>query len=89
MAVNVRRPGIRYTAPIVHSDQVNAFAVAGGRICVTTGMLSFVESEAGLATVVGHEISHVDLGHCVERLRERANEDEWQIRSEPPEGPDR
>jgi predicted Zn-dependent protease len=69
VAANVRRPGVRYSVALVESDQVNAFAVAGGRLYVTTGMFGFVESEAELAAVLGHEISHVDLGHCVERLQ--------------------
>ncbi len=36
---------------------------------MTEGMLGFVKSEAELAAIIGHEISHIDLRHCVERLQ--------------------
>lgn len=65
----VRRPGIRYQFHVVASPEVNAFALPGGHVFVTSGMLGFVESEAELAAVLGHEISHVDLRHCVERYQ--------------------
>lgn len=65
----VRRPGIRYTFHVVESGAVNAFALPGGKVFVTTGMLGFLESEAELASVLGHEIAHVDLRHCVERFQ--------------------
>ena len=64
-----QRREIPYRFKVVDSPSVNAFAVPGGRVYVTTGMLSFVKSEAELAAVLGHEISHVDLRHCVERLQ--------------------
>lgn len=69
---HVRRKGIRYTFHVVRSPQVNAFAIPGGHIYVFTGMLEFMESEAELAALLGHEISHVDLRHCVERLQYQA-----------------
>jgi beta-barrel assembly-enhancing protease len=65
----VRRPGIRYQFHVVASPEVNAFALPGGHVFVTSGMLGFVESEAELAAVLGHEIAHVDLRHCVERYQ--------------------
>ena len=46
---------------------INAFALPGGHVIVTTGMLGFVQSNAELAEVIGHEIAHVDLRHAVER----------------------
>src|SRR5262249_39795652 len=41
----------------------------GGQIYVFTGLLDFLQSEAELAQILGHEISHVDLRHCVERYQ--------------------
>jgi predicted Zn-dependent protease len=69
VAGGVRRKAIPYQVAVVSSSEINAFSVAGGRLYVTRGMLDFVQSEAELATVIGHEISHVDLRHCVERLQ--------------------
>jgi beta-barrel assembly-enhancing protease len=69
VAEHVRRHEIRYQFHLVDSTAINAFALPGGQIFVTTGMLSFVDSEAELAAVLGHEISHVDLRHCIERYQ--------------------
>jgi predicted Zn-dependent protease len=66
---HVRRLGIRYRFHVVEAGHINAFALPGGQIFVTTGFLQFVESEAELAAVLGHEISHVDLRHSVERYQ--------------------
>src|SRR5688572_4184363 len=43
---------------VVKSDQINAFCLPGGKIVVYTGILPVAESEAGLATVIGHEVAH-------------------------------
>jgi len=66
---HVKRKEIEYHFQVVYSEQINAFAIAGGYIYVTTGMLEFLESEAELAGVLAHEISHIDLKHCIERLQ--------------------
>jgi beta-barrel assembly-enhancing protease len=66
---HVNRPAIRYRIHVIQSPEVNAFAVPGGHIYVLTGLLDFLESEAELASVLGHEISHVDLRHCIERYQ--------------------
>src|SRR5262245_32496756 len=65
----VRRKGIRYEFHVLESEQINAFALPGGQIFVLTGMLKILLSEAELAAVLGHEISHVDLRHCIERFQ--------------------
>jgi predicted Zn-dependent protease len=65
----VNRKAIRYRFHVIRSPQINAFAVLGGHVYVLTGLLDFLESEAELAAIVGHEISHVDLRHCVERYQ--------------------
>ena len=65
----LRRKEIPYHFQVVDSPSVNAFALPGGEIYVFRGLLEFVESEAELAAVLGHEMSHVDLKHCVDRYR--------------------
>jgi len=69
LLAHVRRHGIHYQFHIVDSPEVNAFALPGGQIFVMRGMLEFVNSEAELAAVLGHEISHVDLRHCIEHYQ--------------------
>jgi len=53
---------------LVESDEVNAFALPGGKVVVFTGILPLCENEAGLAAVVGHEIAHVLARHGGERI---------------------
>lgn len=53
---------------VFDSDQVNAFALPGGKIGVYTGLLKVAENQEQLAAVVGHEIGHVIAGHSNERL---------------------
>jgi len=53
---------------IVRSSEVNAAAIAGGKIIVYTGILPVAAGDAGLATVLGHEVGHVLAHHTGERL---------------------
>jgi len=47
---------------------VNAAAIAGGRIIVYSGILPVAQSDAGLATILGHEVGHVMAHHTAERI---------------------
>jgi beta-barrel assembly-enhancing protease len=69
LATNVNRKAIRYHFHVLQSPGVNAFALPGGQIYVLSGMMDFLESEAELAAVLGHEMSHVDLRHCIEQYQ--------------------
>jgi predicted Zn-dependent protease len=53
---------------LVRSNQVNAFCLPGGKVVVYTGILPVAENEAGLATVLGHEIGHALARHSAERM---------------------
>ncbi|WP_446697915.1 M48 family metallopeptidase [Vibrio olivae] len=53
---------------VFDSEQVNAFALPGGKIGVYTGLLDVAENEDQLATVLGHEVAHVLADHSNERL---------------------
>jgi len=53
---------------LVASPQVNAFCLPGGKMVVYSGILPTAETEAGLATVLGHEMSHATSRHGSQRL---------------------
>jgi len=53
---------------IEDNKQVNAFALPGGKVAVYTGILPVTKDDAGLATVLGHEVSHAIARHGGERL---------------------
>jgi len=53
---------------VVESPQVNAFCLPGGKIVVYTGILPVAQNEAGLATVLGHEIAHATARHGAQRM---------------------
>ncbi len=52
---------------VFESEQINAFALPGGKVGVYTGLLKLVASDDELAIVVGHEIAHVTSRHGAER----------------------
>lgn len=56
---------------LVQSDQVNAFCLPGGKVVVYTGILPVAQSEAGLATVLGHEMAHATSRHGAQRVFEQ------------------
>lgn len=61
------RPDIGYRVTVLDSPIVNAFALPGGYVYVTRGLLSLVDDEAELAGVLGHEIGHVIARHGAQR----------------------
>ena len=63
--------GIQWQFFVLDSDVVNAFALPGGRVFVTVGLLSRFDNEAQLAAVLGHEVGHVTARHVDERLTQQ------------------
>src|SRR5262245_45860144 len=57
------KPGMSFTFTVVDSPDINAFALPGGYVYINRGLLAYLESEAELAGVLGHEIGHVTAGH--------------------------
>jgi predicted Zn-dependent protease len=68
LAARSERPALPWSFQIVDDPAVNAFALPGGFIYVTRGILAHLNSDAELAGVVGHEIGHVTARHAVRRL---------------------
>jgi len=69
LVANARRKDIKYRFHILDWPMVNAFALPGGHVIVTQKLLELARSEAELAAILGHEIAHIDLRHCVERYQ--------------------
>lgn len=67
VARNTERPEVRYTFTLLDSPVVNAFALPGGYVYVTRGLLAVANDEAELAGVLGHEIGHVTARHQASR----------------------
>ncbi len=63
------RPDLQYDFTIIDSDILNAFAVPGGFVFVTRGILSEIKDEAELSIVLGHEITHIAAWHGLEMLQ--------------------
>lgn len=58
---------------LYRSDEVNAFALPGGFIYVSTGLVKAADNESELAGVLAHEIAHVTLGHSAEQMSRAQN----------------
>ena len=58
---------------VIRSSEVNAFCLPGGEIVVYTGILPIAGGEAGLATVLGHEMAHATSRHGAIRMARQAN----------------
>ncbi|MGD2151879.1 MAG: M48 family metalloprotease [Gemmatimonadales bacterium] len=68
LAANSEKPNLPWSFKVVDDVVVNAFALPGGPIYVTRGILAHFNSEAELAGVLGHEIGHVTARHSAERI---------------------
>ncbi len=63
LAAVSHRPNVPYDFNVVNSSDLNAYALPGGKISITRGMLTRLENEAQLAAILGHEIAHVAALH--------------------------
>jgi predicted Zn-dependent protease len=59
------RPDLQYTFTVLDSEEINAFTTGGGYVYVTRGIMNYLNNEAELAAVLGHEIGHVTARHPV------------------------
>ncbi|HEX6333954.1 MAG TPA: M48 family metallopeptidase, partial [Flavisolibacter sp.] len=69
MAAISHRPNLDYTFRVLNSEAINAFAVPGGYVYFTRGIMAYFNNEAEMAGVLGHEIGHVAARHSVEQQR--------------------
>ena len=67
LAKQSQRANLQWTFTVLDSPEINAFALPGGYVYVTRGIMVYLESEADLAGVIGHEIGHVTARHGAQR----------------------
>ena len=63
-----RRPDYRWEFLVFEGKEANAFCLPGGKVGIFTGILKYTRDEAGLATVISHEVAHALARHAGERL---------------------
>jgi hypothetical protein len=66
-----------YKVMILDSDEVNAFATPGGHILVTRGLVSSAQSEDSLASVIAHEVAHIQLRHGLRAIQTNRDVADW------------
>jgi predicted Zn-dependent protease len=64
---SAERKDVTYTFTVLNTEEINAFALPGGYVYVTRGLLALANNEAEIAGVLGHEIGHVNARHTAER----------------------
>ena len=67
MARISHRPNLNYEFKIMDSPAINAFAVPGGYVYLTRGILAYLDNESQLAGVIGHEIGHITARHSAQQ----------------------
>ena len=67
LALTSERPGVKFTFTVLNHPMVNAFALPGGYVYVTRGLLALADTEAEIAGVLAHEIGHVAARHGAQR----------------------
>jgi predicted Zn-dependent protease len=71
MAKISHRPNLPWKFTVLDSPVVNAFAVPGGNVYLTRGILAYMNNEAEMAGVVGHEIGHITARHSVTQISQQ------------------
>ncbi|MFT4639475.1 MAG: putative Zn-dependent protease [Verrucomicrobiales bacterium] len=64
-------PGARWEFILFEDKEPNAFAVPGGKVGINTGIMIIAQTDAGLATIIGHEIAHLTARHAGERVSQK------------------
>jgi predicted Zn-dependent protease len=73
LAAQSHRANIPWTFTLLDSPEINAFALPGGYVYITRGIMAYMESEADMAGVIGHEIGHVTARHGAQRATRQQN----------------
>ena len=84
LAKQSHRKNLEWHFTVLDSPEINAFALPGGYVYVTRGLMAYMESEADLAGVIGHEIGHVTARHGAQRATRQQTTGLRIVRIRPP-----
>jgi predicted Zn-dependent protease len=73
LAAQSHRTQLKWVFTVLDSPEINAFALPGGYVYITRGIMAYMDSEADLAGVIGHEIGHVTARHGAQRATSQQN----------------
>ena len=62
------KPAFKWQVTLIRKNVANAYCLPGGKIVVYTGILPLTQNDSGLATVLGHEVSHATAEHSAEEI---------------------
>ncbi|MGI9013798.1 MAG: M48 family metalloprotease [Phycisphaerales bacterium] len=68
VTTEAENPQLPWEFTVLDSDVINAFALPGGKVFISRGLMDYMDNEAQLAATLGHEIGHVTAHHIDERL---------------------
>jgi predicted Zn-dependent protease len=68
IAAAAKRPDYRWEFVVFQDKEANAFCLPGGKVGIFTGILKYTKNEAGMATVISHEVAHALARHAGERM---------------------
>lgn len=71
IAAVAARPDFAWEFKTIQSDTPNAFCLPGGKVAIYTGIFQYAKNEAGLATIMGHEIGHALARHGGQRISQQ------------------
>jgi predicted Zn-dependent protease len=77
IALHSDRPDLPWTFSVIDTETINAFAMPGGSIIVSSGLIKRLGSEAELAGVLAHEIAHVVKKHQLAAIQANMSADAW------------
>jgi predicted Zn-dependent protease len=77
LALHSGRPDLPWSFGVIRNDTINAFAMPGGTVLVSRGLLRRLSSESELAAALAHEIAHVVKKHQLAAIRSSMNSEAW------------
>ena len=77
VALHAERPDLPWTFGVIDTQTINAFALPGGTVVVSLGLLKRLNNESELAGVLAHEIAHVVKKHQIQAIQSAASTDFW------------